>query len=125
MNNIINEIYTIMSKQFWLYFLRDEFIELSQLQNLNELTPEDINGFEDFKNAVDGFYKLITSYYITINRLQLLYEDNKIDLLNNYHIRICALFYSKLPSNYNNVIYHFYKIPLRIITKGILYYSSM
>lgn len=118
MNNVINEISVIMSKRFWLYFMRDESIEISRLQNINELIPEDFTGFEEFKNAVCDIYKIVASYENTINRLQMLYGNNRINLLNNFYARIWALLYSHLPFDYNIIIYHFYRTSLRCFTKG-------
>lgn len=108
----------LMSKvnEFWLYFMPSDVVELTGL-NKQEKIPEDFVGFEKFKSAIDELFNLAQSYVDTINRLQLLFENNKINLLKNLNAQICALLHSQLPSDYNTIIYQFYRAALRVFTK--------
>jgi len=107
-----------MSKinEFWLYFMPNDVIELSNLSS-NDQIPEDFLGFEKFKYAIDELFNLAQSYVETINRLQMLFENNRINLLKNLNAQICALLHSQLPSDYNTIIYQFYKVALKVFTK--------
>lgn len=47
----------------------------------------------------------------------MLFEDNRIHLLKNMNAQICALLHSQLPSDYNTIIYEFYRTALKVFTK--------
>lgn len=108
----------LMSKvnEFWLYFMPNDIVELSHLIT-QEKTPEDFIGFEKFKSAIDELFNLAQSYVDTINRLQMLFENTKINLLKTLNAQICALLHSQLPSDYNTIIYQFYRCALKVFTK--------
>jgi len=108
----------LMSKinDFWLYFMPYDVVELSYLLPSDDVSG-DFSGFEKFKCAVDELFNLAQSYVETINRLQMLFENNKINLLKNLNAQICALLHSTLPSDYNKIIYQFYRVALRVFTK--------
>jgi len=110
----------LMSKmnEFWLYFMPNDVIELS---NLNTTThgeiPEDFVGFNKFKYAIDELFNLAQSYTDTTNRLKLLFDNDKINCLGNLNAQICALLHSQLPSDYDTIIYQFYRVALKVFTK--------
>lgn len=108
----------LMSKinDFWLYFMPYDVVELSYLLPSDDVSG-DFSGFEKFKCAVDELFNLAQSYVETINRLQMLFENKKINLLKNLNAQICALLHSTLPSDYNKIIYQFYRVALRVFTK--------
>jgi hypothetical protein len=115
MHRIINNIYMNMSNSFWVHFLSEEITELNVLRNAREILPTDFTGFERFRRAIDDLFILIQSHTSTINRVQLLYEDDETNLLKNFFERIRALMYSQLPINYKTIIYNFYRTGLRIM----------
>lgn len=103
--------------EFWLYFMPNNVVELSCLKTLGQ-TPEDYIGFEKFKTAIDELFNLAQSYVDTISRLQMLFENNnRINLLKNLNAQICALLHSQLPSEYNSIIYQFYRVALKVFSK--------
>ncbi|XP_025419506.1 anaphase-promoting complex subunit 2-like [Sipha flava] len=104
-----------MSNSFWVHFLSEEITELNVLRNAREILPTDFTGFERFRRAIDDLFILIQSHTSTINRVQLLYEDDETNLLKNFFERIRALMYSQLPINYKTIIYNFYRTGLRIM----------
>jgi len=101
---------------FWLYFMPYDVIEITNLST-NYDAPGDFSGFEKFKYAIDELFNLAQSYVETINRLQMLFENNRINLLKNLNAQICALIHSQLPSDYNTIIYQFYRVALKVFTK--------
>lgn len=109
----------LMSKinNFWLFFIRNDIVELSCLKT-EEKIPENFVGFEKFKTAIEELFNLAQSYVETLNRLQLLFENNRINLLKNLNAQICALLHSQLPSDYNTIIYQFYRTALEVFTKN-------
>lgn len=108
----------LMSKinEFWVYFMPNNIVELSGLQS-QDCIPEDFIGFEKFKTAIDELFNVAQSFVFTINRLQMLFENSSINLLKNLNAQICALLHSQLPSNYNTIIYQFYRAALKVFTK--------
>lgn len=108
----------LMSKinEFWVFFLPNDVVELSCLKTEENISI-DFVGFEKFKTAVDELFNLAQSYVETISRLQILFENNKINLLKNLNAQICALLHSQLPSDYNTIIYQFYRTALKVFTK--------
>lgn len=108
----------LMSKinEFWLYFMPNNVVELTSLKTQEQIN-EDFVGFEKFKTAIDELFNLAQTYVDTINRLQMLFENNKINLLKNLNAQICALLHSQLPSDYNTIIYQFYRAALKVFTK--------
>lgn len=102
--------------EFWLYFMPDNVVELTALRTQEQI-PKDFVGFEKFKSAIDELFNLAQSYVDIINRLQMLFENNKINLLKNLNAQICALLHSQLPSDYNTIIYQFYRVALKVFTK--------
>lgn len=115
MNKIKEDLMENMNA-FWLYFMPNDIVELSSLKT-EEKIPEDFVGFEKFRTAIDDLFNLAQSYVDTINRLQMLFENDKINLLKNLNAQICALLHSQLPSDYNTIIYQFYRAALRVFTK--------
>jgi len=109
----------LMSKvnEFWLYFMPNDVVELNGLNSLENKIPEDFVGFEKFKTAIDELFNVAQSYVFVINRLQVLFENSRINLLKNLNAQICALLHSQLPSDYNGIIYQFYRAALRAFTK--------
>jgi hypothetical protein len=115
--------------EFWLYFMPNNVVELSGLKTQEQIF-EDYIGFEKFKTAIDELFNLAQSYVDTINRLQMLFENNnRINLLKNLNAQICALLHSQLPSDYNSIIYQFYRAALKVFSKddivGGMYYHLM
>jgi len=108
----------LMSKinEFWLYFMPSNVVELTALRTQEQI-PEDFVGFEKFKTAIDELFNLAQSYVDTINRLQMLFENDKVNLLKNLNAHICALLHSQLPSDFNTIIYQFYRAALKVFTK--------
>lgn len=108
----------LMSKinDFWLYFIPDSVIELTTLKTLKTI-PEDFTGFEKFKTAIIKLFDVVISYDDIIKRLQMLFEDNKINILKNMIAQICAILHSRLPSDYNTIIYQFYRAAFKVFTK--------
>lgn len=108
----------LMSKvnEFWLYLMPNNIVELNGLKSHGQ-TPEDFVGFEKFKTAIDELFNVAQSYICTIHRLQLLFENDRINLFKNLNAQICSLLHSQLPSDYNSIIYQFYKAALRVFTK--------
>ncbi|XP_025201146.1 anaphase-promoting complex subunit 2 [Melanaphis sacchari] len=108
----------LMSKinDFWLYFIPNDVIELCNHSPHDDVSEEYI-GFVKFKYAIDELFNLAQSYIETINRLQMLFESNRINLLKNLNAQICALLHSQLPSDYNTIIYQFYTVALKVFTK--------
>lgn len=115
MNKIKEDLMENMN-EFWLYFMPNDVVELSSLKTEGKL-PEDFVGFEKFRSAIDDLFNLAQSYVSTINRLQMLFENDQINLLKNLNAQICALLHSQLPSDYNTIIYQFYRAALRVFTK--------
>lgn len=116
MSKIKEDLMTKINNDFWLYFMPNDVVELSCLKTQEQLL-EDFVGFEKFKTAIDGLFNMAQSYIDTINRLQLLIEDNRINLLINLNALICGILHSQLPSDYNTIIYQFYRAALRVFTK--------
>lgn len=114
--NKIKQNLMLKVNEFWVYFMPNNVVELSGYQS-QERIPEDFIGFEKFKTAIDELFNVAQSFVFTINRLQMLFENNKINLLKNLNAQICALLHSQLPSNYNTIIYQFYRAALRVFTK--------
>ena len=121
MNNIINEMNLNMAKKFWIFFLDNEDIEFSRPLNSENTILSDFVGFRKFQAAAIIFYKLVQSLINTLNRVQQLHEDNKIDMLDHFRTRICALIRFQLPDKYNIIIYNFYRIAIRVIHKGNIF----
>lgn len=107
-----------MSKtgEFWSYFVARETFE-AVTRILKENIPQDFFGFEKFRTTVNKLFDLAQSYVQTISRLQTLFDDKKIDLLNNFNAQISAILHSQLPNDYNTIIYQFYRITLKVFTK--------
>lgn len=116
MSKIKEELMSKVSK-FWLYFMPNNVVELSGLKSFENKIPEDFVGFEKFKTAIDELYNVAQSYVFVINRLQTLFENNRINLFKNLNAQICAILHSQLPSDYNGIIYQFYRVALRVFTK--------
>lgn len=114
--NKIKENFMENMNAFWLYFMPNDVVELTGLKT-EEKVPEDFVGFEKFRSAIDDLFNLAQSFVDTINRLQMLFENKKINLLKNLNAQICALLHSQLPSDYNTIIYQFYRAALRVFTK--------
>lgn len=115
MNKIKEDLMEKMN-EFWLYFMPNDVVELSSLKS-EEKIPEDFIGFEKFRTAIDDLFNLAQSHIDTISRLQMLFDNSKINLLKNLNAQICALLHSQLPSDYNSIIYQFYRAALRVFTK--------
>lgn len=115
--NKIKQDLMVKVNEFWLYFMPNDVVELCGLKT-QEQTPEDYIGFEKFKTAIDELFNLVQSYVDTINRLQMLFENNnRINLLKNLNAQICALLHSQLPGDYDTIIYQFYRAALKVFSK--------
>lgn len=81
---------------------------------------QEMAGFFKFSDAMNELFTITKSKMYFIGRLQCLHGVTRWSVMDHFLLRFGALVYSKFPKNCETNIYHFYKIGLRVINKGIV-----
>lgn len=112
----IKENFMSQTKEFWLYFVTKKAFDTAT-QLVQKDIPQNFLGFEKFRTAVNLLFDVAQSYVYILNRLQMLFENNQINLFGNFNALIAATLHSQLPNDYNTIIYQFYRTALNAFTK--------
>ncbi|XP_029034736.2 anaphase-promoting complex subunit 2 [Osmia bicornis bicornis] len=83
-------------------------------------TVDGQQGFEHFKNAVDGLYTSLTEFLPLLKRLEYLIQTKVIqttgenNILNQFKLIVRSTLLSQLPLRYEHIVEQFYKISFNV-----------
>lgn len=84
-------------------------------------TVDGQQGFEHFKNAVDGLYTSLTEFLPLLKRLEYLVQTKVIhttigenNILNQFKLIVRSTLLSQLPLRYEHIVEQFYKISFNV-----------
>lgn len=114
LNNISKSAVDILKA----FSTRDD-IEETRLRQLRECLDSDLPGFITFSNTMNKLITMIHSHMHSINRLQTLHKDFRVNITKHFQIRLCGLIQPMLPKGYQKYVFFYYRTALRSITEGV------
>lgn len=112
-----------MGTRFREYFLSEETMERT-FQCFQQFMPNDYNGFLQFHTAINDYFHLFRAHSKTLERLQQLHNGEELTIMPCFMNHVRELFHDSISDNSYTVLYHFYRLVVRVMTKGKMFYLS-